>query len=113
MEKRTFKIIASDVGFVSPPTQYFTGKYPSSVAKKFGTKLFKLFKKDKIKVLMKETTRGSKKKIYKYALTFQEFDEPVEREINDNIIIYTGRTVVKLLDDTDPGVKRLYKKLKK
>ena len=108
---RSFKIVASNVGFVSPPAQYYKGKNTNGVAKKFGTTLFKSFKKDKIIILMKETTQGSEKKIYEYELTFKKFDKPVIREIKGKEIINTGQTIVKALEPTDPKVKALYEKL--
>lgn len=117
MSKRTFKIVASDVGFVSPTKQYFRGKYPMKVARKFGTRLFKLYDKRKITVLMRETTRGSEKLIYKYLLEFKKFKTPAIRVIYkgtpEEVIIETlGEVVVHKLDDNDPKVKKLYKQLK-
>ena len=101
---RTFKIIYSSIGFVSPTNQYFKGKEPNAVARKFGTMLFKLskdplgnkykFRKDNtMQIKLKETTRGSQKKEYDYTLVKVELAKPQVRMLPDNSKLITTHEI--------------------
>lgn len=71
---RFFKIIQSNIGYVSSKTGYYKGIDENYVANKFGKMLFNLVQNDKyysdykdintIKILLRETTRGSKKQMF-------------------------------------------------
>ena len=89
---RSFKIIGCGVGYKSKQTSYYKGKDPTVAVRKFGTMLFKLindpsseyhkFKNQKsIKVIIKETTRGSDKKTFYYLTERVELDKPVTRTL--------------------------------
>ena len=105
-KKRSFKIFGSDIGFSSPPTQYYRGAEPGSVAKKFGTMLFKLINnetskyykfKDQntIKIVLRETTKDSSKNIYYYTATRDTLKKPVIRKLpNGTEIVNQYKTIV-------------------
>ena len=99
---RSFKIIGSGIGYMSPPSSYYKGKDPMSVANKFGTMLFKLinsktnkkgesnpyykFNKQKmIKIIIKETTRTSSKPTFYYKV--EREDKPTTRTLPDGTVI--------------------------
>ena len=101
---RTFRIIYSSIGYVSPKTSYYKGKSPNAVARKFGTMLFRLskdplgnkykFRKDNtMQIKMKETTRGSKHKEYDYTLEKQDLEEPNVRFLPDNTKLITTHKI--------------------
>jgi hypothetical protein len=96
---RSFKIIGCGVGYKSKASSYYKGKNPTVAVRKFGRMLFKLindpnseFHKYKnqttIKVIIKETTRGSDKKTFYYLTERVELDEPVTRTLPN------GQTVI-------------------
>jgi hypothetical protein len=95
---RSFKIVGSGIGYVSPPTSYYKGKNAMAAAKKFGSMLFRLtssndpkYKKfgaqQTIKVILRETTRGSPHKTSYYKLERIALPKPIERVINGVTII--------------------------
>ena len=95
---RTFKIIGCGIGYDSPKTSYYKGKNATVAVSKFGRMLFKTindpkspfykFKNQKtIKVIIKETTRGSKQKTYYYLTERVELDTPVVRTLPDGRIV--------------------------
>tara|TARA_Y100000389_G_C17295306_1_gene430187 strand:- start:314 stop:736 length:423 start_codon:yes stop_codon:yes gene_type:complete len=101
---RTFKISYSSIGFVSPTNQYYKGKEPNVVARKFGTMLFKLstdplgnkykFRKDNtMQIKLKETTRGSQKKEYDYTLEKIELETPQVRVLPDGTKLITTNEI--------------------
>ena len=106
LKKRSFKIFGSDIGFSSPPTQYYWGVEPGAVAKKFGTMLFKLINnkdskyykfKDQniIKIVLRETTKDSSKNIYYYEVTRHTLKKPVIRKVPDGTeIVNQYKTIV-------------------
>ena len=112
-KKRTFKILRSEIGFTSPSTQYYKGKEPCSVAKKFGTMLFKMIndKNSKyykysnlktIKIIIRETTKHSLNKIYFYEVQQDELKKPVIRKSpNGNEIRYQYKTIVKTFNSNE------------
>mgnify|MGYP001287044471 CR=1 FL=1 len=96
---RSFKIIGCGVGFKSKQTSYYKGKTPAVAVRKFGRMLFKLINdpnsefykfKDQqtIKVIIKETTRGSDRKTYYFLTQRVELEKPVTRTLPN------GQTVV-------------------
>jgi hypothetical protein len=89
---RSFKIVGSGIGYVSPPTSYYKGKEPMNAANKFGSMLFRLIndkksayykfnKQNTIKMIMRETTRGSSKATYYYKVERHELPKPIERTL--------------------------------
>lgn len=109
---RKFKIISSSIGFVSSESSYFSGSSPYSVAKKFGSKLFRIIQQDpeytsykdltEIKVNIRESTRNSKNNVFCYKLVKKNFDKPIQRTLpNGTIIEYKFEIKVKrCVDDT-------------
>jgi hypothetical protein len=102
---RSFKVVWSEIGYVSPPSSYFRGKSVSQVATKFGTRLFKLattdpkYKKfanqEVIKVMIKETTRGAKDQTAFFKAKKVPLATPLERTFpNGNTVTITHRTIV-------------------
>jgi len=105
-KQRSFKIFGSDIGFSSPPTQYYKGAEPGSAAKKFGTMLFKLINNETskysrfkhqntIKLVLRETTKDSSKNIYYYDVTRHTLKNPVIRKGPDGTqIVNQYKTIV-------------------
>tara|TARA_Y100000385_G_C12887280_1_gene548395 strand:- start:137 stop:652 length:516 start_codon:yes stop_codon:yes gene_type:complete len=105
-KKRSFKIFGSDIGFSSPPNQYYWGVEPGSVAKKFGSMLFKLinnedskyykFKhKELINLVLRETTKDSSKNIYYYIASRHTLKKPLIRKLpNGTEIVNQYKTIV-------------------
>ena len=102
---RSFKVVWSEIGYVSPPSSYFRGKSISQVATKFGTRLFKLAttdpnykkfaKQEVIKVMIKETTRGAKDETAFFKAKRIKLTTPLERTFpNGNTVSITHRTIV-------------------
>ena len=92
---RSFKIQDSSVGYISNTTSYFKGKSPSAVAKKFGSKLFRLYPNNTINIIIKETTRGSNNSLYCYNIEKIVFKEPISRTLpNGTTITNTFKTNV-------------------
>jgi hypothetical protein len=95
---RTFKIIGCGVGFKSKSTSYYKGKSPTVAVRKIGRMLFKLIndpkseyykykKQTTIKVIIRETTQGSKHKTFYYLTERFELDKPIVRTLpNGNVI---------------------------
>ena len=101
---RSFKIVGSGIGYVSPATSYYKGKDPMAAANKLGNMLFRLVnndskyskfaKQDTIKMIMRETTRGSARSTYYYKVERTELPKPVVRTLPDGTVI-TNRYKVK------------------
>jgi len=102
---RSFKMDWSEIGYVSPPSSYFRGKGVTQVATKFGTRLFKLAKSDPkykkfekldvVKMMVKETTRGSKGNTYFFKAKRELLSTPLERTFpNGSTVTITHRTTV-------------------
>ena len=102
---RSFKIDWSEIGYMSPPSSYFRAKSVTQVATKFGTRLFNLIKKDSkykkfrdtdvLKMMIKETTRGSNGKTYFFKARREPLSTPLERTFpNGDTLTITHRTVV-------------------
>ena len=99
---RTFKIVWSEIGYISPPNSRFKGRNPNAVAKKFGTRLFKLastpeyskFKKmDTIKLMLKETTRGSGNPTFFFKANQTPLDTPSTRTLPNGTVLTVSTTV--------------------
>lgn len=102
---RSFKIDWSEIGYMSPPSSYFRAKSITQVASKFGTRLFNLISKDSkynkfkdlevVKMMIKETTRGSNGKTYFFKARRQALSTPLERTFpNGDTLTITHRIVV-------------------
>ena len=109
---RKFKIISSSIGYVSSDSSSFSGSSPYSVAKKFGSKLFRLIQQNpeyisykdttEIKINIRESTRNSKNNVFCYKLIKKNYDKPIERTLpNGTTIEYKFEIKVKrCVDDT-------------
>lgn len=95
---RTFKIVGSGIGYVSPSSSYYKGKDPLTAANKFGSMLFRLVNdksgtynkfKDKstIKIILKETTRGSSKNTFYYKVERTLLPKPIVRTLPNGSVI--------------------------
>lgn len=95
---RTFKIVGSGIGYVSPSSSYYKGKDPLTAANKFGSMLFRLTNdksskyskyKDKttIKIILKETTRGSAKNTFYYKIERTLLPKPIKRTLPNGTVI--------------------------
>lgn len=102
---RSFKVVWSEIGYVSPPSSYFRGKSVAQVATKFGTRLFKLASTDPkykkfanqevIKLMIKETTRGSEHNTAFFKAKRVMLSAPLERTFpNGDKVTITHNTVV-------------------
>lgn len=120
---RSFKILGSGVGYISPARSYYKGKDPMSVANKFGSMLFRLIndktsayfkynKQNTIKIIMKETTRGSSKATFYYTVERIELPKPIERKLPDGTVIVNKYKIKthKCDKDTDTEMKKLVEK---
>jgi hypothetical protein len=105
LDCRSFKIAGSGIGFKG-------GRYVSKgvyiAAKRAGSKLFqklndpaykKHAKKNKIKFILIETTKGSKKKTRAYEATRSKLSQPVTTIINGKRITYKYTYSIKRLAD--------------
>ena len=94
-----------------------------SVANKFGSMLFRLIndktsayfkynKQNTIKIIMKETTRGSSKATFYYAVERIELPKPIERKLPDGTVIVNKYKIKthKCDKDTDTEMKKLVEK---
>ena len=109
---RKFKIVHSSIGYVSSPSSSFSGSSPLSVAKKFGSKLFRIIQEDpqyisyknatEIKINIRESTRGSSNDVFCYNLKKNYYDKPIERTLpNGTKIEYTFEIIAhRCVDDT-------------
>ena len=115
---RSFKIVGSGIGYVSPSTSYYKGKDPMSAANKFGSMLFRLVnndskyskfsKQESIKMIMRETTRGSAKATFYYKVERTELPKPIERTLPDGTVI-VNRYKIKThkCSDNDSEMKKM------
>nr|QOI90350.1 hypothetical protein HWQ62_00213 [Pyramimonas orientalis virus] len=115
---RSFKIVGSGIGYVSPSTSYYKGKDPMSAANKFGSMLFRLInndskyskfaKQDSIKMIMRETTRGSARSTFYYKVERTELPKPVERTLPDGtVIINKYKVKAHKCGDNDSEIKKM------
>jgi hypothetical protein len=115
---RSFKIVGSGIGFVSPPTSYYKNKDPMAAANKFGTMLFRLVnndpkyskfaKQDTIKMIMRETTRGSSRATYYYKVERTELAKPVERTLpNGTVIVNKYKVKAHKCGDNDSEMTKM------
>lgn len=73
----------------------YKSENPSSAAKKAASKLFAKSKNAKtITFSLRESTRGSEKKVYEYKATQETLAKPVVRTINGKEIVNKFKTVV-------------------
>lgn len=95
---RSFKVVGSGIGYVSPPSSYYKGKDPLTVANKFGSMMFRLINdkngkyysfrnKKNIKIIVKETTKGSLKNTFYYNLKRVELPKPITRTLPNGTVI--------------------------
>jgi hypothetical protein len=112
---RSFKIVASTVGYKSPKTSYYKNKEPFNAAKKFGTMLFKIPKnknENNIKIIIKDCTRGSNNDLFEYELIRKKLPTPIERifinkEGQETEYVITTKVHVTALEDDDTDILRL------
>ncbi len=89
-KKRTFTILASEIGFNGGD---YKSDSPKSAARKAAKRLFQLVNKDaayhkfkrleSIKFILREKTSGSDKKTYFYESTVEELKEPIFIKVKD------------------------------
>jgi len=104
---KSFKITWSETGYVSPPTSYFKGKTVGDVAKKLATRLFKEASRDPkyanettLKMMVRETTRGSAKATTFFKATREKLPSPIIRPIGEGrTLTVTHRVKVMRCDD--------------
>jgi hypothetical protein len=121
---RSFKIVGSGIGYVSPSTSYYKGKEPMNAANKFGSMLFRLIndkkssyykfnKQNTIKMIMRETTRGSSKATYYYKVERHELPKPIERTLPNGTKIVNKYKIKthKCPADEDPEMKGIESKI--
>lgn len=104
---KSFKITWSETGYVSPPTSYFKGKTVGDVAKKLATRLFKEAASDPkyanettLKMMVRETTRGSAKTTTFFKATREKLASPIIRPIGEGrTLTVTHRVKVVRCDD--------------
>ncbi len=92
-EKRSFEVIESSIGKIGGR---YLSKTPAGAAKKAGSKLSNGTEGEaSIKLTIKETTRGSKKKQFTYQFT--RIYQPDTVEINGKQVTYKYKTKVTAL----------------
>lgn len=75
-KKRNFTVEKSDNGFTGG---LYTGHSPTSAAKKSASKIFdKSHKGNTVHFVLRETTQGSKKKMYKYKAILHKHNPPLK-----------------------------------
>lgn len=122
-KERYFKIINPDTGMT---TGRYTGDTPKQAASKGYTKLLQKYREKKQQppkqstIYLRESTRGSSKKIYGYSAMRQKLNEPQELKIKDKetgvmkTITYHYRNKIKkvAVPEQIGGVKRTSKSKK-
>jgi hypothetical protein len=101
---KSFKVDWSEIGWKSSPGSYFKNKTVGLAAKKFGSRLFSLVEKDPayakfkknsiIKMIVKETTRGSAHKSVFYRVSRVELPTPVTRTLPNGVELTTTHKIV-------------------
>lgn len=71
----------------------YTSKTPAGAAKKAGTRLLKMKKQQSTTITVRETTAGSKKKVYVYTVKIVPERKQVIRD--GKRIVYKYKTVIK------------------
>jgi hypothetical protein len=119
---RSFKIVASTVGYESPKTSYYKNKEPMNAAKKFGTMLFRIPKnknQNSIKIIVKDCTRGSNHALFQYELINKKLTESIKRSFKNaetgkvTEFETTTKVHVTALGENDSDISALMKKINK
>tara|TARA_Y100000996_G_scaffold183528_1_gene143550 strand:+ start:518 stop:901 length:384 start_codon:yes stop_codon:yes gene_type:complete len=108
---RFFKIIQSNIGYVSSKTGYYKGIDENYVANKFGKMLFNLVQNDKyyndykdvstIKILLRETTRGSKRQIFCFKIKKFKSKKSKDYIIKSSICNKNDAEILKMFNEID------------
>jgi len=99
-KKRTFEVESSDINVKGGTYKSMT---PDAAARKAGSRLFKKAEstskssKKEIVFTIKEKTRGSEKKTFKYSAKRVKLAKPTILKIKGKEIVYRYKTVVKAL----------------
>lgn len=89
---RSFTVASSSIGSVGGR---YKSKNPSAAAKKAATKLFAKKNVAKIQFSLRESTRGSDKKVYEYTAIRETLTKPLVRTINGVEIVNKYKIVLK------------------
>jgi hypothetical protein len=118
---RTFTIQGSDLNFEGGR---YTGKTPVQAAKKAAKQLFRMLKNkdnkpewkkyqkfsyDKLKFIVRETTRGSDKSTYDYVATSEKLAKPLVIKRGDIEFTVTRKIIVKAVFERTPSFNNLDK----
>lgn len=108
---RFFKIIQSNIGYISSKTGYYKGIDQNYVANKFGKMLFNLVQNDKyysdyqdintIKILLRETTRGSKRQIFCFKIKKIKSKKSKDYTIESSICDKNDADILKMFNEID------------
>jgi hypothetical protein len=110
-QKRTFKLVASDIHVTGGRyTDTLKKKAPRNAAKKAGAQVFKALEstthnkskgllEKKIKIVLQETTRGSEKKIFSFNVWKVILDVPITRVINGVSVSKTYEILVETCEN--------------
>lgn len=91
----TYTVFESDIGFTGG---HYKSKIPSGAAKKAATRMFRTTNKKSISFVIRQTTQGSDKKLYKYKAQKKELDKPIVIVIKGKEIVYKYKIDIEPLE---------------